>query len=60
MAADPRGKDVIVMAQTDLDDADLKSNVDFRTVYSEFLTKVVRTDPQPILGTTAAPLGFLV
>jgi uncharacterized protein (DUF1501 family) len=44
---------------TDLDNADLKSNVDFRTVYGELLTKVVRTDPQPILGTTAAPLGFL-
>lgn len=44
---------------TDLVDADLKSNVDFRTVYAELLTKVVRTDAQPILGPTAAPLGFL-
>ncbi|QNK79790.1 DUF1501 domain-containing protein [Nakamurella sp. PAMC28650] len=100
MAADPRGKDVVVMAYsefgrrvganashgtdhgtagpmfvaglpvkggfygeqpslTDLDDADLKSNVDFRTVYGELLSKVVRTDPQPIVGSTAAPLGFL-
>ncbi|MDQ2737870.1 MAG: DUF1501 domain-containing protein, partial [Actinomycetota bacterium] len=44
---------------TDLVDADLKSNVDFRTVYAELLTKVIRTDAQPILGPTAAPLGFL-
>jgi uncharacterized protein (DUF1501 family) len=44
---------------TDLVDADLKSNVDFRTVYAELLTKVVRTDPQPIVGATAQPLGFL-
>jgi len=45
---------------TDLTDADLKTNVDFRTVYAELLTKVVRTDAEPILGTTAQPLGFLV
>ena len=45
---------------TDLDDADLKSTVDFRTVYAELLTKAVRTDPQPIVGNTAAPLGFLL
>ena len=44
---------------TDLVDADLKSNVDFRTVYGELLQKVVRTDPDQILGKTAAPLNFL-
>ncbi len=45
---------------TDLVDADLKSTVDFRTVYAELLAKVIRTDPQPIVGGTAAPLGFLL
>ena len=45
---------------TDLVDADLKSNVDFRTVYAELLSKIVRTDPVPIVGKTAQPLGFLV
>ena len=45
---------------TDLVDADLKTNVDFRTVYAELLTKVIRTDPQPIVGKTMPPLGFLV
>lgn len=44
---------------TDLDDGDLKFSVDFRTVYAELLTSVVRTDPAPILGATATPLGFL-
>ena len=44
---------------TDLVDADLKSTVDFRTIYAELLTKVVKTDPEQILGPTAAPLGFL-
>lgn len=44
---------------TDLVDADLKSNVDFRTIYAELLTKVVRTDAVSILGQTAPPLGFL-
>ena len=44
---------------TDLDDADLKSNVDFRTVYAELLAKVVKTDPLQILGPTAPQLGFL-
>jgi len=100
MAADPRGKDIVVVAYsefgrrvgvnashgtdhgtagpmfvagpavkggfygdqpslTDLADGDLKSNVDFRTVYAELLSAVIRTDPQPILGASAAPLGFL-
>ncbi len=44
---------------TDLVDADLKSNVDFRTIYAELLQQVVKTDPEQILGKTAAPLGFL-
>ena len=44
---------------TDLDDGDLKFSTDFRTVYAELLTKVVKTDPTPIVGSTAAPLGFL-
>ena len=44
---------------TDLVDADLKSNVDFRTIYAELLQKVVKTDPDQILGQTAPQLGFL-
>ena len=44
---------------TDLVDADLKSNVDFRTIYAELLAKVVKTDPLQILGPTAPQLGFL-
>jgi uncharacterized protein (DUF1501 family) len=44
---------------TDLDAGDLKATVDFRTVYAELLHSVVRTDPTPIVGATAAPLGFL-
>ena len=44
---------------TDTDDGDLKFSVDFRTVYAELLTSVLRTDPAPIVGKTAAPLGFL-
>ena len=44
---------------TDLVDADLKSNVDFRTVYAELLQKVVKTDPEAIVGKTAPALGFL-
>ena len=44
---------------TDLVDADLTSTVDFRTSYAELLTRVFKTDAQQILGTTAAPLGFL-
>ena len=44
---------------TDLVDADLKSTVDFRTVYAELLAKVVRTDPDAIVGKTVPPLGFL-
>ncbi len=44
---------------TDLVDADLKSTVDFRTVYAELLTKVVKTDAEPIVGKTAPALGFL-
>jgi uncharacterized protein (DUF1501 family) len=42
-----------------LDAGDLKATVDFRTVYAELLHGVVRTDPTPIVGATAAPLGFL-
>jgi len=46
---------------TDLDDGDLKPTVDFRTVYQELITGVLKTDPEPILpgAPATAPLGFL-
>lgn len=44
---------------TDLDDGDLKTTTDFRDVYSELLTKAVRTDPGPSVGSGRRELGFL-
>lgn len=35
---------------TDLDDGDLKENVDFRSVYATLLAKVLDTDPGKVLG----------
>ena len=47
---------------TDLADGDLKPTVDFRTVYQELVTGVLKTDPGPITpgAPATAPLGFLV
>jgi uncharacterized protein (DUF1501 family) len=44
---------------TDLDDGNLKSTVDFRTVYAEMLHRVLGTDPTPIVGTTKPELGLI-
>lgn len=44
---------------TDLTDGDLKTTTDFRDVYSELLSGVVRTDPGPSVGTGRRELGFL-
>jgi uncharacterized protein (DUF1501 family) len=44
---------------TDLDDGDLKTTTDFRDVYSELLTKTLRTDPGPSVGTNRRDVGFL-
>ena len=43
----------------DLDKGDLKYQVDFRQVYAEVLQKWLQVDPQPIMGTSFAPLGIL-
>jgi uncharacterized protein (DUF1501 family) len=45
---------------TDLDNGNLKSSVDFRTVYGEVLHRVLGADPTPILGPTSPELGLLV
>ncbi|OBG27457.1 DUF1501 domain-containing protein [Mycobacterium sp. E3198] len=44
---------------TDLDNGDLKYTTDFRDVYHELLTRTVRTDPTPSVGTGRKSLGFL-
>jgi uncharacterized protein (DUF1501 family) len=44
---------------TDLDDGDLKTNVDFRAVYGELLAKVLGADPAQVLGRAPAAVGFL-
>ncbi|MEP7177641.1 MAG: DUF1501 domain-containing protein [Pseudonocardiales bacterium] len=44
---------------TDLDNGDLKSNVDFRAVYGELVHKVLGSDPAQVLDTVPAELGFL-
>jgi uncharacterized protein (DUF1501 family) len=44
---------------TDLDDGDLKTNVDFRAVYGELLAKVLGADPAQVLGRASAAVGFL-
>ncbi len=44
---------------TDLDNGNLKSSVDFRTIYAELLHKVLNTDPTPIVGATQPALGLI-
>jgi uncharacterized protein (DUF1501 family) len=44
---------------TDLDDGDLKTTTDFRDVYHELLSKTLRTDPEPVVGSGRTELGFL-
>jgi uncharacterized protein (DUF1501 family) len=44
---------------TDLDHGDLKATTDFRDVYYELLTKTLRADPAPSVGTGRDSLGFL-
>jgi len=44
---------------TDLDDGDLKSNVDFRAVYGELVDKVLRGDPHQVLDSVPHEMGFI-
>lgn len=44
---------------TDLDDGNLKSNVDFRAVYGELVHKVLQTDPGKVLDSVPKELGFI-
>ncbi len=44
---------------TDLDDGDLKSTVDFRSVYGELLHRTLGGDPHQVLDSVPAELGFL-
>ncbi|MDT5017785.1 MAG: hypothetical protein QOD39_3945, partial [Mycobacterium sp.] len=44
---------------TDLDDGDLKTTIDFRDIYHELLSKTLRTDPAPVVGSGRTELGFL-
>ncbi len=44
---------------TDLVDGNLKSSVDFRSIYAELLERTLGQDPAQVLGTAPAPLGFL-
>lgn len=44
---------------TDLADGNLKSSVDFRSVYAEVLHRVLGADPTPVLGAVQPELGFL-
>jgi uncharacterized protein (DUF1501 family) len=44
---------------TDLDNGDLKTTVDFRSVYGEVLAKVLGADPTRVLDKTPAPLGLI-
>ena len=44
---------------TDLDDGDLASNVDFRSVYTEVLEQVLGIDPTVCLDAPQPALGFL-
>ncbi|WP_028935807.1 DUF1501 domain-containing protein [Pseudonocardia spinosispora] len=45
---------------TDLDDGDLKPTVDFRDIYAALLTKVLGSDPTPVLGPTPDRLSGLL
>lgn len=44
---------------TDLDDGDLKWNVDFRRLYAEVLSGTLQADPKQILGADFSPVGVL-
>jgi len=44
---------------TDLDNGDLKSNVDFRAVYGELVHKVLGGDPHQVLDSVPHELGFI-
>lgn len=44
---------------TDLNDGDLKSTTDFRNVYHELLSRTLKTDPTPSVGSGRRDLGFL-
>jgi uncharacterized protein (DUF1501 family) len=44
---------------TDLIDGNLKSNVDFRTVYGELVHRVLGADPSQVLGSARPELGLL-
>jgi uncharacterized protein (DUF1501 family) len=44
---------------TDLNDGNLKSSVDFRTIYAEMLHKVLGADPTQVLGSTPPALGLI-
>jgi uncharacterized protein (DUF1501 family) len=44
---------------TDLDNGDLKTTTDFRDIYHELLSKSLRTDPEPVVGSGRRELGFL-
>jgi len=45
---------------TDLDDGDLRANVDFRDLYATALSSVLGADPEPILGGPRTPLPGLL
>ena len=45
---------------TDLNNGNLKSSVDFRSIYAEVLHRVLDSDPTRVLGPTPPELGFLV
>lgn len=44
----------------DLDDGNMKSSVDFRSVYGELVHKVLGTDPHRVLDTVPTEQGFLI
>ncbi|MEP6599105.1 MAG: DUF1501 domain-containing protein [Actinomycetota bacterium] len=44
---------------TDLDNGDLKANVDFRVVYGELLSSVLNADPAQVLGSDRPKLGLI-
>src|SRR5690349_25125195 len=44
---------------TDLDDGDLKPTTDFRDVYATLITRVLGTDPEPVLGKGRVELPLL-
>jgi len=44
---------------TDLDNGDLKADVDFRSIYGEVLHRVLGADPEQVLGGSFPELGML-